>query len=110
MTVLIYLFWILVVLNIADVSFTTMILNRGGEEANPYVNFFIQQFGTTWGILIAKVPPFVWLWYIIYKLGNRVTANDAKYTSYALGIIILGYVYLNIYSYDGLMQLIELKA
>ena len=106
MNVLIFLFWTLAALNVADVVLTTMIINAGGEEANPYVDFFIQQFGTTWGILVAKVPPFVWLWYIIYKLRNQMTANDVKYTSYVLGVIVLGYFYLNIYSYVGLMEML----
>ena len=60
------LFIIAVILNIADTLLTIAIMEAGGSEANPYVDWYIQQFGYI-GIVIAKVIPFSVLGFTFLK-------------------------------------------
>jgi hypothetical protein len=96
MNILFVMFWVLVVLNITDLGFTTYILHHGGEEANPYVNYLIQQFGVISGILLAKVPPFVLLGYILYNHEDKISSPIMPYI---FGSIIMIYLWVNVYSY-----------
>ena len=51
-----FLFWSLVIFNILDVLLTVCVLNLGGIEANPWMNYLITQFGVT-GLVIGKIIP-----------------------------------------------------
>ena len=88
----IWLFWILVVLNIADLGLTSEIINRGGAEANPYVDYFIQQFGMIPGIIIAKAPWLIFLGYVLHKWKEAASTQFVKYSMLALNLLYFGVV------------------
>ncbi len=91
------LFWILVTLNILDVLFTALVLNRGGTEGNPWVNFFISHFGYT-GMLVLKVPPVVVFGIILSRFWDQLSENWQKGTRGMLILINLGLLGVVLYS------------
>jgi len=97
------LFWVIVLLNITDFGLTYIILQHGGGEANPYVDYLIQQLGVSIGISIAKFPPLMFLGYIIYNHEDKIKSPIITYIM--MGVIIV-YFIVNVYSYIILTKLI----
>ena len=91
------LFWILVALNILDVLFTALVLDIGGTEANPYVNFFIGHLGYA-GMLVLKIPPVVIFGFILSKFWDQLSEKWQKGTRKALILLNLGLFAIVTYS------------
>ena len=88
-------FWIIAALNFADYLLTSAIITAGGQEANPYVQYYIDMFGSV-GILIAKSIPLLILGYIVF-LRWHLVRPEIQFTvelsllasKYAYGAVIL---------------------
>jgi len=91
------LFLILVILNILDVLFTALVLNTGGTEGNPWVNFFISHFGYA-GMLVLKVPPIVIFGFILSKFWDQLSEKWQNGTRKALILLNLALFAIVTYS------------
>lgn len=91
------LFWCLVALNLIDFWLTSLILNYGGEEFNPYVAWYIEQFGHI-GIIYAKVPFIIILGVIIYGFWNRIRPMVQESAHSVLLLVVGAFIILNLYS------------
>lgn len=60
------LYFLLIILSVADYWTTFIILSRGGVEKNPLVNFFIKRWGIKLGILAIKAIPLLAMGVLIY--------------------------------------------
>lgn len=65
------LFWILVALNLTDCVMTTLILQAGGYEANPFVDWFLVHMGPL-GVTVPKLLPLLILGVLVYKVRSPV--------------------------------------
>ena len=99
---IITLFWILVTLNLIDFWLTSIILQNGGSELNPWVNMFMRQFGHM-GILYAKAPSLILLGIIIFLGWEKLRHQTKQFAEKTLTWITLGFVVVNIYSFIGIL-------
>lgn len=60
------LYFLLIILSVADYWTTFIILSRGGVEKNPLVNFFIKRWGIKLGILAIKAIPLFVMGVLVY--------------------------------------------
>jgi len=60
------LYFLLIVLSVADYFTTFIILSHGGVEKNPLVNFFIKRCGIKLGILAIKIVPLLAMGVLVY--------------------------------------------
>lgn len=60
------LYFLLIILSIADYWTTFIILSHGGVEKNPLVNFFIKRWGIKLGILVIKAIPILAMGVLVY--------------------------------------------
>ena len=60
------LYFLLIILSIADYWTTFIILSHGGVEKNPLVNFFIKRWGIKLGILVIKAIPLLAMGVLVY--------------------------------------------
>lgn len=100
------LFWILFTLNIIDVGLTTIILQLGGSEFNAYLLPFMERFGDTIGIALAKALPLGIMATALFLLHKyRHNTNLAN-----IGLLIMCTIYttLNIYSTNLLINIVDL--
>lgn len=104
MKIIFWLFWVLIVLNIVDLSLTYNILQLGGGEANPIANFFVHQFGVLAGMLIAKAPPLIGLGYLIYRFKDV----HKDWVAILMGIVTGVYLGVIGYSISILLILMEI--
>ena len=98
------LFLILVILNILDVLFTSLALDIGGTEANPYVNFFIGHLGYA-GMFVLKVPPVVVFGFILSKFWDQLSEKWQEGTRKALIFLNLVLFAIVVYSFYSLLTL-----
>lgn len=91
------LFWCLVLLNLTDFWLTTLIIKKGGVEANPLVLWFIEQFGYI-GILYAKIPFLAVMGYVIYFGWNQLSPTFAKFAEYGIWSAVAIYITVNLWS------------
>lgn len=90
------LYTLLVLLNLVDVGLTAVILERGGQEANPWVDMFIQSYGNV-GMLFAKSPVLL-LGAVIFTCWDHLRVSMQISTirvMYFLNLVFLG---VNMYS------------
>ena len=91
------LFWCLVALNLTDFWLTALIIKNGGSEANPIVNWFIEQYGI-FGIVLFKAPFLLILGYAIYFTWDKLSATFLKIVEPGICAIVGMYIILNLYS------------
>jgi len=91
------LYWCLVALNLADFWLTSLILTRGGSEANPYVAWFIEQFGHI-GIIYAKAPFLLILGIIIYGFWDHIRPSVQESMHNIILLVVGAFILLNLYS------------
>jgi len=97
------LYWVIVILNIIDFGLTYTIFQNGGGEANPYVDYLIQEFDVVIGIAMAKVPPIAFLGYIIHTDNGKIKSPIIPYIMMALIVV---YFIVDVYSYLLLQKLL----
>lgn len=90
-------FWVLVLLNLTDYWFTTLIIKVGGWEANPLQSWFVSTFDT-YGILVLKAPFLLVLGYSIYFLWDKLSDSFARYAEWGVYASAVVYLVLNLYS------------
>ena len=91
------LFWCLVALNLTDFWLTSLILDSGGIEYNPYVNWFIEKFGHI-GIIYAKAPFLIALGIVVYGFWDHVRPKMQDSMHNIILLVIGAFICLNLYS------------
>ena len=85
---MIYLFLIVVGLNIVDIVTTCTILKNGGKEVNPIIKKIIDALGVVWGLVIAKSCVLILLFTVTLIIG----IHWLLYVAYILIIVLYGWV------------------
>jgi len=81
-------FSLLIFLNIYDCYSTTILLNIGATETNPYMNWVMSYLGVVPSLIITKIFFFFILFYIVYKAYmNDLTLREKYLTIFAFIIL-----------------------
>lgn len=104
-------FIILVLLNAFDFYSTNVLMSNGFYEANPIVAYLMNYFGTTNGLVIAKVTAFILLTYVsisIIKNKNKLTKRE-KTLSIGGYILMISYYsyFMYFYNYKFLITVVQ---
>lgn len=91
------LFWTLLALNVADFALTASIIDSGGGEANPYVDWYIGHWGS-FGIVLAKAIPFLLLGWVIEFRWSQVRPQTRRLIKPILVKANLAYAAVVMYS------------
>ena len=85
---MIYLFLLVVGLNIVDIVTTYTILKNGGKEVNPIIKKIIDALGVVWGLVIVKGCVLILLFTVTLIIG----IHWLLYVAYILIIVLYGWV------------------
>lgn len=92
---------LLIILNIYDGLTTFILLEHGGKELNPIVNWFIKKFGVVDGLFFIKSITLTWLMIIniwISQKSLNLRQKSVVINSYLIAILYYSYVMYN-YNY-----------
>jgi len=85
-------------LNMFDYVSTSIILQRGGEEMNPLINWLIQLIGVNPALLSTKVPFLCLLTYVTFRANRKILTSRERVvlpSGYAFIILFYSYVMYN---------------
>ena len=102
---LIYACLIIWLLNIFDYMSTSVLLQHGGEELNPFVNWIMGIFGVKEAMLITKIPFLALLTYVTIRATKKVlTKRETIVLPCGYSVIILFYsVVMYLFNYKSLV-------
>ena len=95
----IYLFPLLVVLNIFDIVMTNMAIAAGGRELSPFMLFFMDTFGQTLGMIVFKTPVIFMIGVLVYMV--RKTKGEVITMNYGMVVCTILYMILAVWHTIG---------
>jgi drug/metabolite transporter (DMT)-like permease len=104
-------FTALLFLNLFDIYSTKVLIEFGAKEANPYVNFLMNEFGIVNGMLIAKGIAFILLTLcciMAIKKREKLKPREKKLIIVGFGTMIGYYSYfMYFYNYRMLISMAQ---
>lgn len=106
--ILVFSFFTLAYLNAFDLYSTTILIEHGAFEVNPYVKWIIDHHGIVPGLLMYKIINITILGFMVYKAVDKNSKfTKREYNLLFYGIIIATVFYLYIMIFYNLKNLLE---